>query len=46
MKKQRHGIAVLLRKGGPHKKAKSRERQKNRNNLRNDVLDLRRKNGY
>ncbi len=46
MKKQRHGVAVLLRKGGPHRKAKSRERQKMRSSLRNDVLDLRRRNGY
>ena len=46
MKKQRHGIASLLRKGGPHKKSKSGERQKLRKVLRKDVMDLRRKNGY
>ena len=46
MKKQRHGIVALLRKGGAHRKAKSRERQKARKALRNDVLELRRKNGY
>ena len=40
MNKQKHGIAVLLRKGGPHQKAKSAERQKARKAIKNELAKI------
>lgn len=39
--KIKRGIPVMLRKGGAHRKSKTGERQKLKNQLRKDILAIR-----